>query len=182
LTACRELPFTLARAVERISSMAEPTGWRLRAGSADDARACLDIIAGLPEFFTPDTGDKVGNDLIAHDSWVITDGSSVSGFAIVKRRSPAAAEILWAAITPTRRHQGIGTSLIERVLDRLRTGGTTLVEVKTLDPSAGYPPYTATYRFWTTRGFIHVDTIDPLPGWEPGNPCAILVAPLASSR
>jgi hypothetical protein len=38
------------------------------------------------------------------------------------------------------------------------------------------------YRFWTKRGFIHVDTIDPLPGWKPGNPCAILVAPLASSR
>jgi hypothetical protein len=27
-------------------------------------------------------------------------------------------------------------------------------------------------------GFVQVDTIDPLPGWNPGNPAAIYVAAL----
>ncbi|WP_213456590.1 GNAT family N-acetyltransferase [Rhizomonospora bruguierae] len=162
--------------------MTGSTGWQVRAGRADDAQACEDIIAGLPDFFTSEVCDKIRHDLVIHDSWVITEGSSVCGFAIVARRTPAAAEILWAAIAPNRRNQGIGTTLIAHILDKLRDSGTTVVEVKTLDPSAGYPPYAATYRFWTTRGFIHIDTIEPLPGWEPGNPCAILIAALASSR
>jgi GNAT superfamily N-acetyltransferase len=156
-------------------------GWRVRAGGADDTGACREIVAALPEFFTPDTVETIGNDLVAHDSWVVTDGTSIGGFAVVKRRGTSAAEILWAAVTPTLRHRGVGTTLIGHVLDELRAAGTIVVEVKTLDPSADYPPYIATYNFWTRRGFIHIDTIDPLPGWEPGNPSAILVAPLAAT-
>jgi hypothetical protein len=32
------------------------------------------------------------------------------------------------------------------------------------------------------RGFVQVDMIDPLPGWEPGNPAAIYVAALRPTR
>ena len=32
------------------------------------------------------------------------------------------------------------------------------------------------------NGFVHIDTIDPLPGWEPGNPAAIYVAALRPTR
>lgn len=53
-----------------------------------------------------------------------------------------------------------------------------LVEVKILDLSAGYEPYEATYGFWTARGFVQIDTIDPPPEWEPNSPAAILVASL----
>jgi hypothetical protein len=31
-------------------------------------------------------------------------------------------------------------------------------------------------------GFIHIDTIDPLPGWSPGNPAAIYVVALRPTR
>jgi len=33
--------------------------------------------------------------------------------------------------------------------------------------------------FWERAGFVQMDTIDPLPGWQPGNPAAIYVAALA---
>ena len=154
----------------------------MRAGGPPDAAACADIVGGLPEYFTPDVPDKVRGDLTGHDSWVIVEDDVVVGFVIVVRRRPAAAEVLWAATSAAHRNQGIGTALIEHVLDELRDDGTRLVEVKTLDPAAGYAPYNATYGFWTSRGFVHVDTIDPLPGWEPGNPCAVLVAALALTR
>ena len=55
-------------------------------------------------------------------------------------------------------------------------------EAKTLDSSSGYRPYEATRAFWERNGFVHVDTIDPLPGWEPGNPAAIYVAALCPTR
>ena len=55
-----------------------------------------------------------------------------------------------------------------------------LVEVKTLDVSAGYEPYVSTRAFWERRGFRQIDCIDPLPGWQPGNPSAIYVAALVA--
>jgi hypothetical protein len=67
-------------------------------------------------------------------------------------------------------------------LDELSADGVQIVEVKTLDPSADYAPYDATRAFWLARGFIQLDTIDPLPGWPPGNPAAILAVALAPTR
>ncbi|GAA5188229.1 hypothetical protein GCM10023322_38440 [Rugosimonospora acidiphila] len=105
----------------------------------------------------------------------------MTGFAVVERRGEAA-EIRWAAAAAGRRDHGIGTALIEHVLDALRDAGVRIAEVKTLDPAAGYPPYAATYAFRKARGFVHADTIDPLPGWEPGNPRALLIAALTATR
>jgi hypothetical protein len=51
-----------------------------------------------------------------------------------------------------------------------------------LADSGEVPPYVATRAFWELRGFVHVDTIDPLPGWQPGNPAAIYAAALRSTR
>ena len=155
---------------------------QVRPGSLDDAAVCADIVAGLPEFFTRDVIDKVRTDVTANDPWVSVEDGAVAGFAVVRRRRSTVAEILWAAVSAARRNQGIGTALIEHVLNELRGDGVQLVEVKTLDPAARYAPYAATYGFWTARGFVHVDTIDPLPGWEPGNPCAVLIAALAPTR
>lgn len=96
--------------------------------------------------------------------------------------APAAAEILWIAVDPSRRGRGLGTVLLDRVLDDLAADGASVIVAKTLDRSAGYPPYEATRAFWEHRGFVHVDTIDPLPGWQPGNPAAIYIAALRATR
>jgi GNAT superfamily N-acetyltransferase len=85
---------------------------------------------------------------------------------------------LWAAIDVERQREGFGTRLIEQTLMTLRSEGVLLVEVKTLDGSANYEPYEATLAFWEGRGFIKIDVIDPFPGWQPGNPCAIYVTVL----
>jgi hypothetical protein len=100
----------------------------------------------------------------------------------VERRGTRAAEILWAAIAADRRRSGLGATLVDHVLDELSADSVQIVEVKTLDPSADYEPYDATRAFWLARGFIQLDTIDPLPGWPPGNPAAILAVALAPTR
>jgi ribosomal protein S18 acetylase RimI-like enzyme len=101
---------------------------------------------------------------------------------VAARRPPGGAEILWIAVDPARRGRRLGTMLLDSVLDDLAAAGVTVVEAKTLDRSAGYPPYEATRAFWERRGFVQVDTIDPLPGWHPGNPAAIYVAALRPTR
>jgi len=86
------------------------------------------------------------------------------------------------AVDPARRGHGLGTVLLGRMLDELAADGVSVVEAKTLDRSADYQPYEATRAFWERRGFVQIDTIDPLPGWQPGNPAAIYVAALRPTR
>ena len=154
----------------------------MRAAAFDDLEACLQIIDALPDFFTDDVPDTVRRDLERHDGWVIVDAGEIVGFVIVDRRSSQAAEILWIAVEPSRRDTGYGTGLLNHVFGRLRDQGIALVEVKTLDRSADYPPYEATNAFYESNGFVQVDCIDEFPDWEPGNPAAIYVASLETTR
>lgn len=156
--------------------------WVVRQVGEQDVASCLEIVTGLTDFFTADVPEQVRRDMAGHRSWVITQGDAVVGFAVVARRGRLAAEILWAAVAGDRRGERFGTRLVDQVLDELRTDGVKVVEVKTLDSSASYEPYTATRAFWAARGFVQLDTIDPLPGWQPGNPAAILAAALSATR
>jgi GNAT superfamily N-acetyltransferase len=140
------------------------------------------ILRGLPEYFTSGVPGQVERDAAVHDGWVVTDSGEVAGFAVAARRPPGGAEILWIAVDPARRGHGLGTELLDWVLGELAADGVSVVEAKTLDQSAGYQPYEATRAFWEHRGFIQVDMIDPLPGWEPGNPAAIYIAALRPTR
>ena len=154
----------------------------VRRFEAGDAPAVVAIIAGLPEYFTDDVPAKMERDAANHEGWVITDSGAVVGVAVAARKSPAGAEVLWIAVDAGHRGQGYGTQLLSRVLDDLATAGISVVEAKTLDRSSGYRPYEATRAFWERNGFVHVDTIDPLPGWPAGNPAAIYVAALRRTR
>jgi ribosomal protein S18 acetylase RimI-like enzyme len=147
--------------------------------AADDLGGCLEIVRRLRDYFTPDVPEKVRSNFARCRSWVVVDDGKVAGFAVVDELSSQTAEILWAAVDPDQRGSGLGTRLIEDILETLRAGGVRLVEVKTLDPGAEYKPYEATIAFWEGRGFLKIDVLDPLPGWPAGNPCAIYVAPLA---
>lgn len=136
----------------------------------------------LPDYFTDDVPEKVSADVRDHQGWVIVGDDRTLGFAVVDRRTSLAAEILWMAIDPTHRGSGVGTQLLGQVIERLQGDGVEIVEVKTLDRSAGYLPYESTRAFWERRGFVYLDCIDPLPGWPPGNPSAIYVAALRATR
>jgi len=155
----------------------------VRRFAVGDAPAVTAIIRGLPDYFTDDVPAKAEHDAAGHEAWVITDDpNGVAGFAIAARKSPGGAEILWIAVEAARRGQGHGTRLLGHVLGDLAAAGVSVVEAKTLDASSGYQPYEATRAFWERNGFVQVDTIDPLPGWQPGNPAAIYVAALRPTR
>jgi ribosomal protein S18 acetylase RimI-like enzyme len=146
---------------------------QVRGGRADDANACVAIVQALPDYFTPSTHDEVRRDVPRHPSWVAVEDAEIVGFALAPLRFRAAAEITFAAVIPPYRDKGIGTALVERCLADLAAEGVSMVEVKTLDARSGYEPYVATRAFWERRGFVQIDCIDPLPGWDPGNPSAI---------
>ena len=150
--------------------------------AAGEAPALAVIVRGLPEYFTDDVLGKVEHDAADHEAWVITAEGTIAGFVIAARKSPGGAEILWIAVDAPRRGQGHGTRLLNDVMDDLAETGVGVVTVKTLDSSAGYAPYEATRAFYEHNGFVYVDTIDPLPGWPPGNPAAIYAAAIRPTR
>lgn len=153
-----------------------------RSLTAEDVPAITAIVEGLPDYFTSDVPEKIGHDAASHGGWVLVDSGAVAGFVLAARKSARGAEVLWIAIDSSRRGHGHGTFLLNRVLDELAADGVSVVEAKTLDQSADYQPYVATRAFWERRGFVQVDTIDPMPGWQPGNPAAIYVAALRPTR
>ncbi|WP_197284962.1 GNAT family N-acetyltransferase [Sciscionella sediminilitoris] len=152
-----------------------------RAVPADTAD-CVAIVRGLPEYFTEDVPDKIAAELREHPAWVAEEGTGLAGFAIVDRRSAHAAEIRWLAVAGPRRGNGVGTRLLDHLVRELAADGLLVLEVKTLDARAGYQPYVATRAFWERNGFVQVDTIDPFPDWPPGNPAAIYIAALGTTR
>lgn len=154
----------------------------VRTATPTDTEDCLALVRGLPEFFTEDVPEKIPAELANHPAWVVTNSGELLGFVIVDHRSARAAEIRWMAVAAAARGRGVGTRLLDQVMGELAEDGIRLVTVKTLDASAGYAPYLATRAFWEQRGFVHVDTIDPFPEWPPGNPAAIYVAALATTR
>jgi ribosomal protein S18 acetylase RimI-like enzyme len=154
----------------------------VRRADPHDVEACASVLAGLPDHFTPDTHDEVRRAWPHHPAWVAVAHDRVTGFVLAERRYPTSAEITFAAVEPARHGEGIGTALVDAALSGLAEEGVRLVEVKTLDASAGYEPYVATRGFWQAQGFVQVDCIDPLPGWQPGNPAAVYVAALTATR
>jgi GNAT superfamily N-acetyltransferase len=153
----------------------------VRSAVEADLEPCIEIVRRLPDYFTPNVPDEVTHDWRRCQNWVAVDDDAVVGVAVVEVRSPLAAEILWAAVDPDRQNTGVGTQLIESVVGTLADRGVRVVEVKTLDEREDYQPYEATRAFWQARGFIHIDTIDPYPPWQTGNPCALYVRPIGGT-
>lgn len=143
-----------------------------------DIALCEQVIRSLPDFFSPSSVEGVRQGAEKHGGWVSLVAGSLVGFCIVERRSPRLAEILWMAVRPDKRAHGLGTQLLTQALTHLQASGVELVEVKTLAASSGYEPYAETRRFWEHRGFIELETLDPYPGWEPGNPAVIYAYPV----
>jgi GNAT superfamily N-acetyltransferase len=154
----------------------------VRSFEEKDLPTIRDIIQRLDAYFTPDVPEKIGDDIKAHSAWVLVEGDRVIGVSVVDRRSVDVAEILWMAIDLDWRGRGAGTQLLSFVTDMLTADDVAVIEVKTLDRSSDYEPYVATRAFWEGRGFVQIDRIDPLPGWQPGNPCGIYVAAFRTTQ
>jgi ribosomal protein S18 acetylase RimI-like enzyme len=143
-----------------------------------DAQDCASVLARLPDHFTTNTHVEAMDAVRTGPAWVAIDGREIVGFVAVGRRYTQSAEITFAAVDLGYQGKGVGSTLVKRALEFLARENVYVVEVKTLDESAGYEPYVATRGFWEKHGFVQIDCIVPLPGWDPGSPCAIYVASL----
>lgn len=137
------------------------------------------MLAALPGYFTPDTHDDLRQRFSTCEAWVAARGKQIVGCVLLQPRYSRSAEIRYAAVRPEEQRSGIGRRLVTGLLDATDHP---VIEVKTLDESSNYEPYVGTRAFWEAMGFVQIDCIDPLPGWRPGNPSAIYVCALRTTR
>lgn len=146
----------------------------IRSGDDDDIPACVDIADELEEYFTDDAIETMREDLEEHEFFLVYD-EKVSGFISLNIKNDRCAEVSWLSVRKDMRGHGLGRRLMKRSFEFLSDKGVEVLEVKTLSDEVEYEPYEHTRNFYEKMEFIHLETIDPYPGWEEGNPCAIYV-------
>ncbi len=144
-----------------------------------DFGACIEIAASLPHYFTREVVDELlPSDLRRFGAIVAEIDQSIAGFLVACQKTPHIADILWLAVREQAQGKGVGAALLQGAADAFRKAGVMILEVKTLAPGTSDVGYQATRRFYESHGFEILEIIDPYPGWNPGNPCAIYVKPL----
>lgn len=138
----------------------------------------LQIAQSLPDYFTPAGLTAIENAVKTERLFGAYLDRQMIGFATCKALNPQAVELTWMGVLPAYQGQGVGTQLVKAILAMLPSE-CTLCEVKTLAPTVGDEGYRRTRSFYRKLGFIPLEIIDPYPGWEPGNPCLILIKSLA---
>ena len=101
------------------------------------------------------------------------DESKPLGFISIKENNRYTAEIYVRGVLPECHNQGIGTSLLSRVLQWAKEKGYEFLQVKTLDESHPDIYYAKTRKFYTSVGFKPLECLPDL--WGKENPCLIMI-------
>ena len=120
---------------------------------------------GLPDWFSYEPGlADCANAVRTQAGWVAEDAGTVVGFATWEERTKYTAEVTWMAVQRERRLSGIGTQVIEALVDDLRSRGYRLAlamtSARSKVPDSGPDTYEETRRFWTARGFLTLIDLD----------------------
>ncbi len=99
------------------------------------------------------------------------------GVLLARRHYPESAEIHLMAVQPDLHRAGVGRALVQSLEADLAASGCKLLQVKTLGPSHPDPGYALTRAFYDAMAFLPLEELHDL--WDQGNPCLIMVKPLA---
>jgi ribosomal protein S18 acetylase RimI-like enzyme len=136
------------------------------------------LLRGLPEWFGIEQANRtyVESARELPSTAAVVDGEIV-GICLVRRHTPVAAEIDLLAVRRDFHRLGIGRRILDRVIADLLADGVKLLQVKTYGPSGDSVEYERTRFFYEAVGFLPLEERTDI--WGPGNPCLILVKPLA---
>jgi ribosomal protein S18 acetylase RimI-like enzyme len=148
----------------------------IRALTPTDAEACDAIVAGLPEWFGSPQGIRDCAAAVRLQAGLVAiESSAAHGFVTWEPRGPDGAEITWMAVRADARRRGIGRSLLDALIAKLRAASFARLDVKTLSERDPYPPYAETRAFYLAHGFTRIAELDV---WGPENPAVLLSRPL----
>ena len=133
------------------------------------------VLRDLPDWFgIEDSIVKYASDSKDYDTFIISMDGEDLGFLTIKETSNYAIDLYCLGIFSKYRNTGLGTTLVNEVLD-LYKNNFRLVHVKTLDDGID-EFYDQTIRFYKSLGFMKLETIKEI--WGEENPCQIMVKSL----
>jgi len=132
----------------------------LRSMTEDDIPALVSLVADLHEWFNKDVPEQVRADCSRCDGLVAEAAGTIIGFVLWLQRIDVC-DIKWLAVVRERHRQGIGSRLINALMQTARQAGAERIVVDTLAPTHDYDPYARSRAFYEARGF-------QLVGIEPG--------------
>jgi GNAT superfamily N-acetyltransferase len=149
---------------------------KIRGLAHSDAEICDGIIAGLPDWFGNQDGIRQCAEAVRTErGLVVEDDAHVVGF-LTYASAREEAEITWMAVAADLRGTGIGSSLIEVLVTRLKAADVGRLLVKTLsDREDPGPEYAQTRAFYLAMGFVPEAE---LYIWGPENPAQLLTKTL----
>jgi GNAT superfamily N-acetyltransferase len=164
-----------------ISQPARP-GWRVTSGRPAPGTVRR-LLAMQPEWFSIDAAAReharASRVLPAYLAWPpsrsLAPETWPSGFLLVRRHFPGAAEIHLAAVHPARQRAGAGRAMVAAMEADLAADGVRYVQVKTIGPAYPEWHYDLIRQFWLAVGFRPLEETEGV--WR-GNPCMIMVKSL----
>ena len=161
---------------------AEPDDWLVTSGTPAPA-AVERLLRSLPQWFGIESSTaeylRMAGELPAYLARRPGSGPDEhpAGALLAVRHFPGAAEIYLMAVDPAEHRHGAGRALVTALERDLAADGVRILQVKTLGPAHPDPGYARTRKFYQAMGFEPLEEITGL--WAPGNPCLIMVKPLA---
>jgi ribosomal protein S18 acetylase RimI-like enzyme len=142
-----------------------------------DARACDEIVVGLPYHFGSEIGRRECSAAVRSQRGLVAeDDGRIVGFLTLHPRFEDALEITWMAVRADRRRQGIGRALIDRVVSDAAAEGRWLLLVLTVSPNDEPDEieggYQATRAFYRSNGFVYARDF---AGYWPGDIPVLLI-------
>lgn len=141
----------------------------IRPLAPDDAAACDDVLASLPQFFGNPSGIAQCHEAVRTQQGLVaaTDGRVV-GFLTLQQHEAASMEITWMAVHADHRRGGVGGELLERAVSSARANDVRMLFVLTAgatdEPDRPGDNYTGTRRFYRQNGFVSLKEFT-LEGW-----------------
>jgi GNAT superfamily N-acetyltransferase len=128
-------------------------------------RALLErLTARLPQWFgQADSNRHYAEQAGILEGWVARIDGHSQGFLLLKRHTPASAEIYWLGVDPDHHRGGVGQALIDAVERKLRHDKVGFLFVTTLHPDVDYEPYRRTRAFYEALGFVFTLSGDHSP-------------------
>ncbi|MFI5201684.1 MAG: GNAT family N-acetyltransferase [Candidatus Kapaibacterium sp.] len=125
----------------------------IREIETQDFEGVQSLADSLEGWFSPEGQEMISRDIHFQNGFVAEQDGRIVGF-ILFYSDQGIAHIGWMGIDRMMHRQGIGTALLERMLEELRAANALEVRVSTLGDSVEYEPYERTRAFYLKHGFI----------------------------
>jgi len=151
--------------------------WQPQFITGDKAAICARVIAELPAWFARPEANRLYAETAGRlDMLGCYARGEVTGFVSLNQHFDTSAEIYLLAARPRWHGTGLGRALVGAAETWARARRLRYLTVKTLGPSHPDPAYATSRSFYEAMGFQPIEEIQDI--W-PGNPCLLLLKPLA---